>query len=58
MKIDIILDGEVYVSSSWDSAPREGDYVSVKGKKAGTYRVVDVVWRCSDVPQVLVTLKT
>lgn len=56
MRIDIYFGGEIYASRSWDSTPRVGDYIAVKGKKAGTYRVVDVIWCGEDIPQVLITL--
>lgn len=56
MRIDIYFGGNLYGMRSWDSAPRVGDYMTVNGKKAGTYRVADVIWCCNDTPHVLITL--
>lgn len=56
MDIKLFFGNKLYAIRQWDAVPRAGDYISVYGKRKGTYKVMFVVWCGDEHPQALISL--
>lgn len=57
MRIDIYIGQKAYGCRFWDTAPRVGEHLTVRGERAGTYEVEEIIWCGDEEPQVILTTK-